>query len=762
MFWWLVHRGSCRAWFLAAVCSMRRSRVVPAESGRDSGTEMVGASESSHFQLGRSSKDRKSAMPFDDSKQRLAGSVPNLEKNQTHNTFIGTRDFTIDHETTVRCWDVNPYEQFSMEWMIFEYHQVLESLRANTAYCSILGLTTVPMLVCQKELEAVGFEGAQETLRIAILCINVLLIHGTWKYYSLVHRIDGLNALFLIGTPFWKTRKIFGFLVEVLICVMCDPPFIDYTLSNALEEREKYSADQIQSGDHKIKNAFSLLIFLRIYLLFRFISMRFFPAGLKIVGGWFDFEFDYQFTMRNLLAWYPFRVISCAFVYTTASLAYCLFYCEREANEPLSRYSANVYLVIITGYTVGFGDTFPVTIAGRGVALVSVLMYAMINAVMVASVVRALALRPFEIKMVEFIHESKLRRSIRDSAAGVIQWFFRLVVARKREQTCRNRAYTSICEIRFINALNKFRLLRHQLKHQDKDMNQASATRRAMDRLLRVSDQTYNRLSMMRDGLFKNIEQRRSQRPVRLARASTNHQKSRSMPRAVLRMASFLKRNTSVSGSRGSPIRRGSVFSQSASSSLRRRPEPAMSRSVPGGMPLSPASGVEPGPEQRGRKNSESSNEDTEHPFTVPPRRTPDRVRRPSALSLANTVLSESPQQSPKLSSASPPAFRRARSLDLKGGPSAMNTSVDTEIVSGAIRDLQDALESRLDSVYSILSTIGTRVNTVEARQRDIIGDDRKSRASARDGQRDGITQAEPQRAKGGSRAAPAKPRAST
>ncbi len=97
-----------------------------------------------------------------------------------------------------------------------------------------------------------------------------------------------------------------------------------------------------------------------------------------------------------------------------------------ERNHPsIRQYQDTIWLSFVTASTVGYGDLFPLTMAGRFVSVVAGIIGIIVAAFGTAALCRNLALTNSEFKTKNLISRGDMDRSMCVSAATYIQRYFR-------------------------------------------------------------------------------------------------------------------------------------------------------------------------------------------------------------------------------------------------------------------------------------------------------------------------------------------------
>lgn len=73
---------------------------------------------------------------------------------------------------------------------------------------------------------------------------TLLLIICLYNWYSIDFEFIQLNHVYLIDAQFWTSQKIHWFIIEVCICLIHEPPYIDHDVDMALIDRDTGQYDQ--------------------------------------------------------------------------------------------------------------------------------------------------------------------------------------------------------------------------------------------------------------------------------------------------------------------------------------------------------------------------------------------------------------------------------------------------------------------------------------------------------------------------------------
>jgi hypothetical protein len=169
----------------------------------------------------------------------------------------------------------------------------------------------------------------------------------------------------------------------------------------------------------------TLLMISRLWILFpKYVAEI---SGLRnektrMVGLLNNVNVANRFIMKHLLN-SSLPALVGLFLFLVLTLAYAMVLSERPEgdNTNLDDYENAVWVIIITMTTVGYGDTYPKTPVGRGVAVVASLLAIVIVALVVNTVTEKLSLSRDESKVLDFVEDIESRQLRKHTGAQVIQ-----------------------------------------------------------------------------------------------------------------------------------------------------------------------------------------------------------------------------------------------------------------------------------------------------------------------------------------------------
>ncbi|MES1915015.1 MAG: hypothetical protein MHM6MM_007020 [Cercozoa sp. M6MM] len=291
-------------------------------------------------------------------------------------------------------------------------------------------------------------------LRSIASVLTLILLCGISEYSWLAHRYRCLARRYLQPTlrfgsarGRWNVCAKWLFilsqpwvLLQLAICSLHEPPIpgvtqrvhtmlqtIPITVSAAVAaQQNSLSATQRAVIDGDVSNPWVLLCFLRLFLILPAAQELYYARGARILMIWHRFELRSSFTLRAILRAHPLRFLlpTCAVLVT--ALSYCMFSCERATPGGISSMGDAAWLTLISLFTIGFGDVFPLTTCGRTVSILTGLLSTIVTALIVGTIYAAIAPSAGEARLMEFLRSSQHRNNLNRKAASVIANAWRL------------------------------------------------------------------------------------------------------------------------------------------------------------------------------------------------------------------------------------------------------------------------------------------------------------------------------------------------
>ena len=344
---------------------------------------------------------------------------PSLRPATTSSASLVQADgkVTIDDLQTDEDLMVDSLEQTASDpsQMYFSKLQRLETRRVHLCTASmVLAVVSILIMVAEYELLwARGGEGDAVTngLKLSMAFLTSLLLLSIYLFYETELNILKLRNAVVHTESLWSTSSLllYPFLLECLICIPHPVPFY----------QADYVLDPIAGGEPLTisTDALGMLMFLRLYLVFRFIVHRssLHSASARFITALNNIDYSQWFMVKSLANTHPISLLTGSLSATICILAYIFFVLERHASAT-STYADSLWFLIVSATTVGYGDISPQSYAGRANAVVGAAAGILISSILVTSIlktsIRITSILTTSILITSFLTTSILNTSI--------------------------------------------------------------------------------------------------------------------------------------------------------------------------------------------------------------------------------------------------------------------------------------------------------------------------------------------------------------
>lgn len=296
--------------------------------------------------------------------------------------------------------------------------------------CFVLGMFGTALAIASSELlvahgsevpVATAFKTITSASTALLLVLLVLLYRSKLDAAKLrgdLHEADNL----------YSTGLLMPLIVECLVCLLHCPFGVSGTFQVS-------NLGLVLT--HTVDEAMSVVMLARVYLAARVFDRA---AGLsgnqaRIVSKWNKVDLGLGFTFRSMMERYPLRFVAAVLVIVTLALAYALRVAERPVcdewghvvdrcgpyDDSYKHFTTAVWNIVITMTTVGYGDIYPLSHAGRAVALIACFSGVIIVALLVTAVTNTATFEPEERRAFAGIVKASGRIVHRNAAAEMIQ-----------------------------------------------------------------------------------------------------------------------------------------------------------------------------------------------------------------------------------------------------------------------------------------------------------------------------------------------------
>ena len=182
-------------------------------------------------------------------------------------------------------------------------------------------------------------------------------------------------------------------------------------------------------------------MFMRLYTLWRYyrewMFMRY--TSKNFASRLSDVAMDSKLALKAILADVPFQTITFVFGLMTFVLAYLVRIMEAPANREHVYYWNQLWLIVVTATSTGYGDMYPLTHLGRFVCILAMLGGILLTAVLITAVSTNLELNAGEAKLMNFLQSEHWEHEIKVAACRSIQsWWRRAIFHPRTLQALRN------------------------------------------------------------------------------------------------------------------------------------------------------------------------------------------------------------------------------------------------------------------------------------------------------------------------------------
>ena len=300
-----------------------------------------------------------------------------------------------------------------------------------TLLLAVIGI--VFMIMAHEERLSNGRQvtGLIEFYRWVMTVSTGFLILGLYSFYSTLAHIKRMDNPLFHGHSGWTVESILMLFLEICVCVI--HPFPD------LQHSFKWDVTDIATGkDFEVvadMDVLGVFMFMRLYLMVRFLNLHAemnTTSTSKFLAKLNYIEFDSWITIKVHLHYNPMTFIFGVLIVYILVASYTTRICEGfDEDGALASFSNNVWVVIITMLTVGYGDMVPGSTCGRALAVVSGTFGMVISALVVAVLTSAIKLNHTEETLLDFIHKESARQEYVRDASDVIVHAYRTYKLRK-------------------------------------------------------------------------------------------------------------------------------------------------------------------------------------------------------------------------------------------------------------------------------------------------------------------------------------------
>ena len=152
-----------------------------------------------------------------------------------------------------------------------------------------------------------------------------------------------------------------------------------------------------------------------------------------------DVSMDSKLAIKAILADVPFQTIISLFIMMTFVLAYLVRIAEAPANIQHVYFWNQLWLIVVTATSTGYGDLYPLTHLGRFVCIIAMIGGIVLTAILITAVSTNLELNAGEHRLMNFLQSEHWEQQLKIAACRSIQsWWRRAIFHPRTLQALRN------------------------------------------------------------------------------------------------------------------------------------------------------------------------------------------------------------------------------------------------------------------------------------------------------------------------------------
>jgi len=298
-----------------------------------------------------------------------------------------------------------------------------------------------------------------QLLRLITSITTAILLFFIYRHYQLRRQFMIIKQKIEVTSTLYSSGIIWYMFLEMFICFFHSPPYLD----------------NIKISSYQIDIDFFLvsLIPFRIYKFLRFFALYSIWAEEKAeqicnechtYGG-------ISFAIKAELKENPYVIVGILYGISVVVFGYALRNVEMcfMQNRPLDkfqdwRYIANgIWCIIITTFTVGFGDFYPQTLIGRIIAVTACLWGTFLTSLMVVALTISVAFTPQEEKAYEELKKQELDQTLKENAISLVRNAMNMMKVDKIEKENKQSELLD----NFFESVKKFRVTRDFAKSKE-------------------------------------------------------------------------------------------------------------------------------------------------------------------------------------------------------------------------------------------------------------------------------------------------------
>ena len=304
-------------------------------------------------------------------------------------------------------------------------------------------------------------------IRTSITISCLILNYFIFNHYKIKLEIEKARKMVYKGIPFLKSEDLKVYILESVFCWIHSPPGFDYEFDNSeLGLKYKTSLD-----------AYCSVIMLgRLYMFVRLFDHYTSWTGerairvCKLIG----FNPDSKFAIKSYLKYKSVIVLIIIILLLTTLFGLAIRTierCEKELGGRKFSFDSlynSLWCVVVSMFTIGFGDIFPVTQIGRLIIIVASIMGGFIQSMFVVTLTNTLQLTKEEGSAYEELTRmNNVKSKLEGDASKLITTLFRLNGAIKKKMGVKKKM---LLRIDIMMLSKRFRIKRKNVYNQSKSI----------------------------------------------------------------------------------------------------------------------------------------------------------------------------------------------------------------------------------------------------------------------------------------------------
>jgi hypothetical protein len=306
---------------------------------------------------------------------------------------------------------------YKIKQLEFIYSQKL----ANTSTQMILSIISMISAIINYEYEYSNVDGVESDLALWMCFITSILL---WITLVFEHIIDAKVLAINKNIPerlwIWESERLQSLTISILIFFLHPNPIfkgIECPIENV-----KYK----KTYTHTLNSIMTMICLNRIWFFLKYyltISEYYSPRGQR-VSKMNNLDADLGFSLKASFYRSPVTSYTLIFVLILAYTSYCLRMFERVADDNFSLYWNNLWCLVITMTTVGYGDIYPTTILGRIVGIVACICGISLISMLVVTITNVVVFTPIELNVFLILQRVILKEEKDIQATKLVTKYF--------------------------------------------------------------------------------------------------------------------------------------------------------------------------------------------------------------------------------------------------------------------------------------------------------------------------------------------------